>query len=271
MQRRSPVSLDPNIRGYKAGQVYTSADGVYWTPARLDLDSVLTSIDPGMIQDVVVIPGPYGLRYGPGFSFIDVMRAPTPRYRCPEVHFDTSGDVRTNGGQVYGRETVVGGSSNYGYRFSYGHRRGSDYTAGDGQKIPSSYENRDAWGQFSYDINPNQRVDFAYQRLDQTDTEYPCQFFDVNFLVMDGFQLQLADDDPSAPVDQIHRRRLVQSHPIRGRHEQQQQPPFPGHATRRGRAGPRVAAVRPLFPVRRHPRRAGQRRLPNPNHLRRKR
>ena len=36
MQHRSPVASDPNIRGYKGGQIYTQADGVYWTPARRD-------------------------------------------------------------------------------------------------------------------------------------------------------------------------------------------------------------------------------------------
>ena len=199
VQRRSPIALDPNVRGFKAGQIYTQANGVYWTPARRDLDTMLSKIDPGMIQEVVVIPGPYGLRYGPGFSFIDIQRAPAPRYAGGyEVHFDTTGDVRTNGGQIYGRETVEGGSKDWGYRFSYGHRKGSDYTAGNGLHIPSSYENRDLWGELSYDINPHQRVDFAYQRLDQTDTEYPGQFFDVDYLGTYGFECRLTDDDPSA-------------------------------------------------------------------------
>jgi outer membrane receptor protein involved in Fe transport len=103
VQRRSQVSFDPHVRGYRMGQIYTQADGAYWFPARLDLDTMLSKIDPGMIQDVVVVPGPYGLRYGPGFAFIDVVRAPTPRYECFENHFLTSGIVRTNGGQLYGR------------------------------------------------------------------------------------------------------------------------------------------------------------------------
>ncbi|MBN2023833.1 MAG: TonB-dependent receptor [Pirellulales bacterium] len=200
VQRRSPVSLDPNLRGFKAGQVYTVADGAYWTPARRDLDTMLSKIDPGMIQDVMVISGPYGLRYGPGFGFIDVVRAPTPRYKHGhESHLLSTGSVRTNGGQLYGRETLFGGSQNWGYRISYGHRRGNDYEAGSGLRIPSSYENRDVWGELSYDLNPYQRLDFAYQRLDQTDAEYACQMFDIRSLVTNGFQLRLVDEDPAAP------------------------------------------------------------------------
>ncbi len=200
VQRRSPIAMDPHVRGFKAGQIYTQADGAYWTPARQDLDTMLDKIDPGMIQDVVVIPGPYGLRYGPGFAFIDVVRTPTPRYDCGfEAHFDTTGNLRMNGSQLYGRETVYGGSKDWGFRFSYGGRKGADYEAGNDDKIPSSYENRDVWGEVSYDLNPHQRIDFAYQRLDQTDTEYPGQFFDLGFLGTYGFQMRIVDEDPAAP------------------------------------------------------------------------
>ena len=108
VQHRSPVSADPYIRGYKGGEIYTQADGVYWTPARRDLDTMLNKIDPDMMQNVTVVPGPYGLRYGPGLAFIDVTRQPAPRYECGfESHFDTSGSVRSNGGQIYGRETAL--------------------------------------------------------------------------------------------------------------------------------------------------------------------
>jgi len=199
VQRRSPVAMDPHIRGYKYGQIYTQADGVYWSPARLDLDTMLNKVDPGMIRDVVVIPGPYGLRYGPGFAFIHVEREPTPRHCCFDSEFDTAFYVRGNGGQVYARETISGGGPNFGYRFSYGGRTGSDYFAGNGLKIPSSYESQDLWGELSYDLNPHQRFDFAYQRLDQGYTEYPCQFFNIDNLNTYGFQARLTDTDPAAP------------------------------------------------------------------------
>lgn len=204
VQHRNPVSQDPYVRGYKGGQIYTQANGVYWTPARRDLDTMLSKIDPGMMQDLVVVPGPYGLRYGPGLAFIDVVRTPTPR--CEDgfqSNFDTTGNVRSNGGQLYGRETVSGGSSDWGYRMSYGDRGGSDYSAGDGTKIPSSFHNRDVWGELSYDINPHQRLDIAYQRLDQTDTEYPCEFFDIDYLGTYGFEARVVDTDPLAPWSRL--------------------------------------------------------------------
>jgi iron complex outermembrane recepter protein len=200
VQHRSPVSQDPYIRGLKGGQVYTQANGVYWTPARRDLDTMLSKIDPGMMQNVTVLPGPYGLRYGPGLAFIDVTRVPTPRYEDGfESHFDTTGNVRSNGGQLYGRETAYGGSDDWGFRMSYGDRAGHDYRAGSNLLIPSTYHNRDAWGELSFDVNPNRRLDIAYQRLDQTDTDYPCEFFNVDNLATYGLEGRMVDTTPSAP------------------------------------------------------------------------
>ena len=202
VRRRSSVSVEPYIRGYRAGQIYTTANGAYWTPVRRDLDTMLSSIDPTMIESIAVVPGPYGLRYGPGLAFIDVVRAPTPRSDHGfENQFDTIGNVRTNGGQVYGRATAQGGGKDWGYRFSYGHRRGNDYQAGNGLDIPSSYENRDVFGDIGFDLSPNQHIEFSYQRLDQTDTEFPVQFFDINALTTYGFGLRYFEDDPTKSWD----------------------------------------------------------------------
>ena len=200
VQRRSPIAFDPRIRGYRWGEIYTQADGVYWTPARMDLDTMLSKIDPGMIQSVAVVPGPYGLRYGPGFAFLDVTRAPTPRFSNGfNADFDSTFGVHSNGGQIYGRETVSGGDSDWGFRVSFGDRKGSDYTAGNGQKIPSSYDAQDLWGEVSFDINPHQKLEIAYQHIDQMNTEYPGQFFDLNYLGTYAFQTRFIDDDPAAP------------------------------------------------------------------------
>ncbi len=144
--RRSPVALAPNIRGYEFNEIYSQANGAYWFPVREDLDSMLSKVDPGMVQNVVVIPGPYGVQYGPGLSFIDIEMSDTPRYDDgPGSDYRANGNIRTNGGQLYGRLTAEGGSDDYGYRISYGHRTGDDYTAGNGLSIPSSYDSGDVW------------------------------------------------------------------------------------------------------------------------------
>ena len=200
VQRRSPASIDPHIRGYKTGQIYTQADVAYWTPARQDLDTMLNKIDPGTVREVTVLPGPYGLRYGPGFAFIDVEREWTPRYECGfETHLDSSFSVIGNGGQIYGRETVSAGNENWGARATYGHRKGSDYYAGNGLLIPSSYETRDLNFEIGYSLSAKQRVEIGFQRFEQSDTEIPVQFFDIDSLNTYNFQARYIDEDPGMP------------------------------------------------------------------------
>ena len=114
-RQNSPLSRDPYIRTYRDGEVYTNADGLYWAPIRPDLDSMINRIDPSLYQDLSVIPGPYGLRYGPGFSYLNVLTVPTPRNpNGYESHYRTGVSTRTNGGQLYGRETVFGGGMRLG-------------------------------------------------------------------------------------------------------------------------------------------------------------
>ena len=201
-QNRTPIITDTRVRGSGFGGLLAS--GSYWVPARQDLDTMLSKIDSRIINDIIVIKGPYSARYGPGTNFIDFSFLPTPRY-CDghEAHHSTSLDYKANGEQVYGRETVWGGGSDYGFRVGYGHRTGNDYRTGNGQELPSSYNSRDLDVAFGYDIDEYQSLEFSYLRLDQTGVESPGQFFDINFLVTDAFELNYT------VVDQMHFDRLT--------------------------------------------------------------
>ncbi len=131
-------------------------------------------------------------------------RRSTPRFQNGfHTDFDTTGDVRGNGQQYYGRETVSGGDCNWGYRFSYGARLGSNYQAGNGETIPSAYQSRDFLGELGRNVSPDQRFEFAYQLLDQTNTAYPCQFFDINTLQTYGLRGRYIDENPTAPWSKL--------------------------------------------------------------------
>ena len=76
-QIRNPVSLDPPVRGYRFGQIYTQGDGAYWIPVRQVLDTPLSMFDPNVVEVIEAVAGPYSLQYGPGFSYLNVVTAPT--------------------------------------------------------------------------------------------------------------------------------------------------------------------------------------------------
>ena len=195
-RRRSPISLEPRIRGYAGGQIYTTMDGGFIGPVRNDLDGVLSKTDKSLIASTEIISGPYGLRYGNGFSFMTVDTIPTPRSECGwENHLRLGTHVRTNGGQTYNTATLSSAGQRAGFYANVGYRKGSDYTAGNGLKIPSSYDAFNIFSAIGFDIDSDTRMVTRFNRLNQGETEYAAQFFDVNDLDFYGISHSIIHQD----------------------------------------------------------------------------
>ena len=194
-QKRTPLSTDLRIRGSRSGQLLAS--GSYWAPARADLDTMMNKIDSSIVQDMIVVKGPFSVRYGPGFGFVDMQFIQSPRH---ENGYQWDGATRltykSNGEQWFGRQTLTGGAENWGYFVSYGHSTGTDYEDGLGIPVPASFKSRDLFASVGHDIDESKSFEFTYLRLDQTDVEYPGLVFDMDYLVTDGFELTYENDLP---------------------------------------------------------------------------
>lgn len=196
IQQRSPIISDPRIRGFRIGQYLAQADGAVWYPARSDIDSILSKVDSKMIDDVMVINGPYSARYGPGFSFIDVVTRPTPRYENGAgAGGNTYLTYNGNGQQWSGGQYLENGGRHWGASIYYGHQVGSDYFDGAGNRVPSSYKSRSVNFAFGFDVTDRTTIEFKYLRQDQTDVELAGQFTDIDFLVTDGFAINIESRD----------------------------------------------------------------------------
>ncbi|MCA9141131.1 MAG: TonB-dependent receptor, partial [Planctomycetales bacterium] len=197
VQNRTPIITDTRVRGQRVGQVLAS--GSYWAPARMDLDTMMSKIDSRLVQDVVLIKGPYASRYGPGFRFVDLEFLQSPRFdQGYEGHGATSVTYNTNGQQLYGRQSYWGGNEDYGFHISYGHRTGNDYETGqEGFFIPASYKSRDLFAAVGFDLSDHQTIELNLLRLDQTDVEFPGLVTDLNFLVTDGYEVTYINEMPS--------------------------------------------------------------------------
>lgn len=188
-QRRTPIITDTRVRGKSLGRLIAS--GSYWVPARDDLDTILSKIDSRIVEDVIVVKGPYAVNYGPGFSFVDFQLKESPRYNNgPETHGSTSLEYQTQGDSWYGRQVIEGGDDDWGFRIGYGHRTAVDYSTGDGTQIPSGYNSRNFDVALGYDPTENSHVEFSYLRQDQTDVEFPGAFFNLDMLITDGFEVR---------------------------------------------------------------------------------
>lgn len=196
--RRSAVSMQPVIRGYQQSQIYAQYQGANFVPARADFDSILSNIDPGVINNLIIIPGPYGVKYGPGLSFIDIVATPTPRYAIPEFHSQTNVLAQSNGQQLYGREMFFGGGPDYGFRFSVGQKTGNDYRSGNNTSIPASYNVRDIDLAVGFDLNPITKLELEYLTQDMTNTEFAGLIFDARFRKTDALTARLTIDEPGS-------------------------------------------------------------------------
>ncbi len=198
-QIRNPASLDPRVRAYRYGQIYTQADGAYWLPVRQDLDTPLSMFDPNVVQLLEVVPGPYALQYGPGFAYLNVQTALTPRYDAYEGHIFLGQTYYGNGDLLNATQRYYGGNKGWGFSILHASRDGNAYRAGNGTHIPAAYNNEDLSAQFGFDLDIDRRVEFNYMRQDQTNTQFPGQFFQVNAAVTQGWNLRYLDTSAENP------------------------------------------------------------------------
>ncbi len=194
-QRRAAVVNDPRIRGSAIGTV--GGNGSYWVPARIDLDTMVSRIDSRLIENVVIVPGPYTARLGPGYRFVDFELMPSPRSDDGLESFGvTALDYNTNGDQWSSRQTVGVADSDWGTRVSYGYGTGGDYRSGNETQIPSGYQTRDWLVTCGRDLTADSRLEIHYLRMDQSDVQYPGYAFDLDRLVTDGVEVEYVASDP---------------------------------------------------------------------------
>jgi iron complex outermembrane recepter protein len=201
-RRTSALDLDPRVRGYHSGQLNATANGIPELKTRVDIDSVFSQIDPGVVDNVTIIDGPYTSLYGPGFAFLAADLLPVPRYGTPQAHLGSTFMYNSNGGGLYNRDTVTGGGKDWGMCLSYGVRQSNDYfTGGDNPyRIPSSYQKWDDLAELSFDLNKCSRIEVNCLRTEMNGVELPGVVYDINNSRNDQFSIRyIIQEDPKGP------------------------------------------------------------------------
>jgi len=191
----NPIISRPVIRGYRLGNIRTTANGALYEPIRPDLDTPLSRFDSHIVKSAVVVEGPYSVRLGPGIAFVDVQLADSPRSQngfkmtgSTTLGFDTNGD-RWNGSQF-----VEGAGADYGWRVGYTQRVGVDYQAGDGTNFGADHDLRSWFLGYGFDLRPGTNVEFNYFRSDLDNVVLPAQVYDIDSMQTDAFTVSLTDE-----------------------------------------------------------------------------
>ena len=194
LQRRSPLVVDPRIEGLHFGQIGTYADGGYWFPARVDLDTVISKLGSDNILNMTVVKGPYSVRYGPGFAFLDIETLATPRFTDGyfDAHGSTSSGYRSNGQGLQGQQSVWGGNADWGFRLSYDVQTAQDYAEGNGTRLPTSFNNQFVDFAFGFDLDRNASLEMRYFHNQQSNVLIPGLLTDITLLNTDAFTARLS-------------------------------------------------------------------------------
>lgn len=185
----SPYANDVRVRSFHVGQVANYADGGYFFPARDDLDTALSKIDSRWIQDVTLIKGPYSVRYGPGFAFIDIQTLGTPRYQDGwQTQGTTSLDWHSNTSHWRGIQAFWGGDEDFGFRVAYDIATGGNFrSGGDSLVEPAQYNLQNFLAAVGFDVGRNSRIEFKALHQQEYPRLLPGYFLDMNFMAMDSF------------------------------------------------------------------------------------
>jgi outer membrane receptor protein involved in Fe transport len=207
-RRTSAINMDARVRGFHSGQLNATANGTNQLKTRIDIDSLFSQVDPGIVERISVIQGPYTSLYGPGFAFLVADLFPAERFDCgPEFHGSMIFSHESNGRQVYNRERLWGGGADWGFNLSYGLRSGNDYRSGgdsDDFRIPASYHEQDIFLALSKDLSCDSRIEFNYIRQDLRDVELPGVAYDIDRSETDQFNLRyVVQEDRRGPENLI--------------------------------------------------------------------
>lgn len=180
--RRGPVGLDPVVRGLRETEIGTYLDGTRIFPAGpARMDSPLSHLDPSSIEKIEVVKGPYALNWGAGNMGAIKVQTKSLQSLQKSLGGKVSSGYDSNFNTFEEAASVYGKSHKFGYLVSGAWRTGSDYTSGNGTKIPGDYLSREIRGKLSYANSQKSRLTLSLGYQNQEDIDYPGRLLDASY------------------------------------------------------------------------------------------
>ena len=208
--RRGGTNFDPVVYALRETQVAMIVDATRTFaagPARMD--SELSHVEPGHIDSVRVVSGPYALTEGAGaFAAIVVTTPDVPRFDRFRIGARTSLGYGSNGAGRFGRTRLFGGDRSFGFSLRAAGNKGNDYRAGESGgagelTIPGDYSNHQFGGKLRFNPSDSQELALGATYDEQTGVDYPGRILNAKHFLYRGFNGAYLLKEPTAKVSLI--------------------------------------------------------------------
>ncbi|MCP5116417.1 MAG: TonB-dependent receptor plug domain-containing protein, partial [bacterium] len=187
--RRGATNMDPVVQGLRESQLAMVVDGTRTFaagPARMD--SELSHVASGFVEELEVVKGPYALSAGSGaLSAVIVRTSPVPYYDDWTFGGVLSAGYSTNGTDRFGRASLFGANRRFGFRLRGVGDKGNNYSAGDRggvrASVPGRHTHHQLGGKLRYSLTDSQELLFDGAYDEQTNVDFPGRLLNaVHFL-----------------------------------------------------------------------------------------
>lgn len=174
--------FDPVFRGFKYDQLNVVLNGAQSATAACPnrMDPPTSQMAPNMIDRIEVLKGPYALRYGTGFgatlNFIPVKLRFTDEndiYGRLSTGFESNGDI------ARGESQIGFSGKNHDVSFFASWSQGNDYTAGNGQSVPSDFQRGSFGTNLGFKLSSNQKLRISAIYNSARDSDFPALAMDL--------------------------------------------------------------------------------------------
>ncbi|MEN8121535.1 MAG: TonB-dependent receptor [Bacteroidota bacterium] len=165
--KRGGYAMEPVFRSFKMEQLNMMFDGCLKMapacPNRMDPNT--THVNPGEIEKIEIVKGPYSVRSGQTMGGIINIITKRPHYTEKlEFHGEGVLGYETNGEGKTGRIALGAGNNKIDFFVTGGMKDYGNYKSGWGQEIASSFKNYDYATKLGLNIKSNQRVQLSWRQ-----------------------------------------------------------------------------------------------------------
>jgi len=172
--KRSTYAIDPVLRAFSEERLNVQYDGGMKTtnacPNRMD--PVTTHIAPEEIEKIEVIRGPFAVRFGSNFGGIINLQSKSAASYKEGVHGNLEAGYEANGSSFTGRGGLIYKKNKFDFNTNLEYRDYGDYTDGNGDTVPASFNAFDYSIKTGYNATEKQRVQLTWRQTFARDIKH---------------------------------------------------------------------------------------------------